>query len=174
MQLTATPYATCQFQSWGGALSGILNPQIVVMDADRSVTAAFSCSVSRGPLRLVAVSPCRVSDTRAGEGKTGPFGPPTLAALTTRTIPIPAGSCGIPTEARAYSLNITVVPAGPLSYLTVWPAGQPQPLVSTLNSFEGRVRANAAIVPAGAGGAINVFVTNATDLIIDINGYFAP
>jgi hypothetical protein len=34
--------------------------------------------------------------------------------------------------------------------------------------------ANAAIVPAGAGGAINVFVANRTHVILDINGYFAP
>jgi hypothetical protein len=34
--------------------------------------------------------------------------------------------------------------------------------------------ANAAIVPAGTGGAINAFASNATQLILDINGYFAP
>ncbi len=33
--------------------------------------------------------------------------------------------------------------------------------------------ANAAIVPAGTNGAVNVFVTNSTDVILDINGYFA-
>jgi hypothetical protein len=32
--------------------------------------------------------------------------------------------------------------------------------------------ANAAIVPAGTGGAVSVFVTNNTDVVIDINGYF--
>jgi hypothetical protein len=36
------------------------------------------------------------------------------------------------------------------------------------------VVANAAIVPAGAEGAISVFVTGRTDVILDINGYFAP
>lgn len=46
-------------------------------------------------------------------------------------------ACGIPATASAYSLNITVVPrAGTLGYLTVWPTGQPQPVVSTLNSGE--------------------------------------
>jgi hypothetical protein len=36
--------------------------------------------------------------------------------------------------------------------------------------------ANAAIVPAGAGtgGAITALAPDATDLIIDIDGYFAP
>jgi hypothetical protein len=34
--------------------------------------------------------------------------------------------------------------------------------------------ANAAIVPAGTNGAISIYVTNNTHLILDINGYFAP
>ena len=56
----------------------------------------------------------------------------------------------------------------------MWPTGQPQPLVSTLNDIPGTIIANAAIVPAGTGGEISVYPTNDTDLIIDINGYFAP
>jgi hypothetical protein len=61
-----------------------------------------------------------------------------------------------------------------ISYLTVWPAGHTRPFVSTLNAPTGTVTANAAIVPSGQGGDIDVFATNDTDLIIDINGYFAP
>ncbi len=52
--------------------------------------------------------------------------------------------------------------------------GQPYPKVSTLNSPNGDVIANAAIVPAGTGGEITVVTGNPTDLIIDIVGYFAP
>ena len=63
--------------------------------------------------------------------------------------------------------------AGPLSYLSAWPAGPPQPVVSTLNSFQGKVVANAAVVPAGTGSAVSVFVSDATNVIIDANGYFA-
>jgi hypothetical protein len=66
------------------------------------------------------------------------------------------------------------VPPGPLYYLTTWATGVTQPLVSTLNSFDGRIVANAAIVTAGTNGAVSVFVTSLTDLIMDINGYFAP
>ena len=33
--------------------------------------------------------------------------------------------------------------------------------------------ANAAIVPAGTNGAISVFVTNQTHVILDTDGYFA-
>ena len=34
--------------------------------------------------------------------------------------------------------------------------------------------ANAAIVPAGTDGAVSFFGMNTTDLVVDINGYFAP
>jgi len=69
---------------------------------------------------------------------------------------------------------MTVVPTSALEYLTTWPTGIAQPFVSTLNDPTGTVVANAAIVPAGAGGSIDIFVTEQTHLIIDVNGYFAP
>ncbi|MDX1983169.1 MAG: hypothetical protein SFV51_23050 [Bryobacteraceae bacterium] len=127
------------------------------------------------PARLVAVTPCRVADTRPGQGTSGVFGPPSLAAGQVRDLPIPSSNCGIPTGAKAYSLNITVIPrSAALGFLTVWPSGQTRPVVSTLNSFDGRIVANAAIVPASAAGSISVYVTDAADVIVDINGYFAP
>jgi hypothetical protein len=73
-----------------------------------------------------------------------------------------------------YSLNFTVVPQGPLGFLTTWPSDQNQPLVSTLNSPNGAVVANAAIVPASSNGSISVYVSGTSDLVIDVNGYFAP
>jgi hypothetical protein len=134
----------------------------------------YTIPAGLGGLRFVPVTPCRVADTRAGQGTTGNFGPPTLNGNTTRDLPVPSGRCSIPATAQAYALNVTVVPHEPLGYLTLWPTGQNQPLVSTLNSFHGGVVANAAIVPAGAGGSISVFVTNRADVILDINGYFVP
>jgi hypothetical protein len=82
--------------------------------------------------------------------------------------------CSIPAAAQAYSLNLAAVPSGPLGYLTAWPTGETQPVVASLNAITGTVTANAAIVQAGTGGSITVFASNATDLVIDINGYFAP
>ena len=57
--------------------------------------------------------------------------------------------------------------------MTVWPTGQPRPTVSTLNDIPGTIIANAAIVTAGTSGDVSVYPTNDTDVIIDINGYFA-
>jgi hypothetical protein len=82
-------------------------------------------------------------------------------------------ACEVPSSAQAYSLNITAIPKGPLEYLTVWSTGQTRPVVSTLNAATGTVTANAAIVGAGNNGQVAVYPTDDTDLIIDIDGYFA-
>ncbi len=104
-------------------------------------------------LQFVPVTPCRIMDTRNANGT---FGGPIIAGTTSRDVPIPQSGCNIPSTAQAYSLNVTVVPPGALVYLSIWPTGQPLPVVSTLNAFDGRIVANAAIVPAGANGSISV------------------
>jgi alpha-tubulin suppressor-like RCC1 family protein len=122
-------------------------------------------------LRFVTVNPCRVADTRNANG---PFGGPVITGGTPRDFVIPSSACGIPSNAAAYSVNVTVVPRGPLGFLTVFPSGQPLPVASTLNSLDGRVKANAAIVPAGSSAAISIYASDTTDVILDINGYFVP
>jgi hypothetical protein len=122
-------------------------------------------------LTFVPISPCRVVDTR---NPMGALGGPALQAATPRSFPVLSGSCGIPANASAYSLNVTVVPSGFLGYLTLWPTGNTQPLASTINSYLGVAVANAAIVSAGTNGAVSAYATNPTDVILDINGYFVP
>jgi hypothetical protein len=46
------------------------------------------------------------------------------------------------------------------------------PIASTLNSYDGTIVANAALVPAGASGEVTAFTTDLSHLILDINGYF--
>ena len=120
---------------------------------------------------FVPITPCRLVDTRNANG---PFGGPGITGGTSRDFVIPSGACGIPSSATAYSLNVAVVPQLHLGYLTVWPTGQAQPFVATLNSLDGRIKSNAAIVSAGANGAISVFATDMTHVILDVNGYFVP
>jgi len=137
---------------------------------------SLSVGIVLSPLQFVPVVPCRLVDTRIVSGGTGPIAGGTFEFFNLPQTPQKAQNC--PTldlsSAAAYSLNVTVVPQVPLGYLTVWPAGRNRPNVSTLNSLDGRVKANAAIVPAGASQAISVFASNTTDVVIDIDGYFAP
>jgi List-Bact-rpt repeat protein len=170
VQLSAATNAGYAFLNWSGDVTGALNPASVVMSAPRSVTANFNLITALG-LRFVPVTPCRVVDTRNANS---PFGGPVMTANSTRSFAIPAGSCGIPATALAYSFTVTVMPtSGFLDYLTIWPTGQAQPLVSTLNSYDGRTKSNAALIVAGTAGAVSVFVTHQTHVILDINGYFA-
>jgi hypothetical protein len=97
-----------------------------------------------------------------------------MAGGTTRSFALQASGCYVPSTAAAYSINVTVVPDGPLGYLTAWPTGAPQPFVSTVNSWGGAAVANAAIIEAGTDGAISIYVSNRTHVVLDINGYFAP
>lgn len=127
-----------------------------------------------GPYRFVPLSPCRLVDTRTEGGKSGAFGPPFVPGGAVRVVPVHFGGCEVAGTAAAYSLNITAIPRKPLGYLVVYPAGQATPNASTLNSTDGRVVANAAIVQAGTGGAVSIFVTDDTDVVVDINGYLAP
>jgi len=125
-------------------------------------------------LAFYPLAPCRAVDTRDG-GRGSGLGSPSMGNNETRIFSLQASGCNLPSSAQAYAVNFTAVPKGNrLAYLTVWPSGQGQPIVSTLNATTGAVTANAAIVPAGAGGAISAYTTDATDLIVDVSGYYAP
>jgi hypothetical protein len=77
-----------------------------------------------------------------------------------------------PASAQAYALNATIIPSERLGYLSLWSSGTKQPVVSTLNSQDGAVTANMAIITT-QGGSISSFVTDTTHLILDVTGYFA-
>ena len=151
----------------GGVSVYVANTANIILD----INGYFAPS-TQSTLAFYPLAPCRVADTR---GPVGDLGGPSLSAGAARSFPVlEASLCNIPNTAQAYSLNFTAVPHGALSYLTVWQTGQTQPLASTLNAPTGATTANAAIVPVGTDGAISAYASNDTDLVIDINGYFAP
>jgi len=150
--------------------------------------------VSTDALIFVAITPCRLVDTRGASGGfngIAPFSGPSISAAGTITIPVQSPTeasadttpapCGvIPSIAQAYSFNLTVVPkvsGTAVDYVSMWPAGSTQPVVSTLDDPQGAIVSNAAIVPAGPAvspgyGGISVFNAgpSTTDVIIDMNG----
>ncbi|HEY2361733.1 MAG TPA: hypothetical protein VGK36_11485 [Candidatus Angelobacter sp.] len=151
----------------GGLCFFSTNDTDLVLD----INGYFVPNSSPTALAFFPVTPCRVVDTRLAAGS---LGGPSIAGNSSRTFPILSSPCNLPATAKAYSMNFTAVPQGPLGFLTTWPADQTQPLVSTLNANLGGITANAAIVPAAANGDISVFVSNPSDVVIDVNGYFAP
>ena len=182
--------SSCQSPGTVSVINGVTNSVVPVAVGDGPYAVAANTTTDRiyvpnytddtvsviagdTALQFVSVTPCRVVDTRKSDGT---FGGPPLQGGAYRNFPIPQGSCDIPATAAAYSLNVTLVPieGTPVGYLTIWPAGESQPLVSTMNSLDGRIKANAAVVPAGVTGGVSVYVSNTTNVVLDIDGYFVP
>ncbi|HKD10429.1 MAG TPA: hypothetical protein VKE50_00065, partial [Thermoanaerobaculia bacterium] len=122
-------------------------------------------------LGYYTVTPCRVADTR---GPTGPYGGPALVAGDVRSFVVD-GQCGIPSDAIAVSLNLTVTQPTAPGDARVFPAGMTIPLVSTLNWSPGQTRACNAVVTVGPLGDIALFLgqgSGSADFLVDVNGYF--
>ena len=121
---------------------------------------------------LTPTPPARVLDTRP-ESQVGPDATPWTSG-TTRDVAV-AGVGGVPLDADAVVLNVTVTNTTATSFLSAWPAGAPTPapLVSSLNWAGGQTIANAVTARVGAGGRISVFnPSGQVDVIIDVVGYF--
>jgi streptogramin lyase len=161
------------------------------------VAAALSCwagtaragtpaiSTARGPLHgssatpsaagtagFFTLPPCRIADTRAASGV--PLGRPSLSAGATRVFPV-RRLCGLPDNAIAVSLNITVTSSTGAGDLRLFPGGASAPLASVINYATAQTRANNSLVPIGPDGTIVVQCDQApgvVDVILDVNGFF--
>ena len=141
-----------------------------------SVVAALSITMpilaQSQTMQFVPLAPCRVLDTRQSH----PIAGGTPATFDLASLAQSAHCPQSLSPGTAFSLNVTVVPRGFLGYLTIWPAGQAQPTISLMNSHDGRIKANAAIVVGGGSDhtGVSIFVTQTADVILDVNGYFEP
>lgn len=131
---------------------------------------APTCEAQSGPYSYYTLTPCRAVDTRNPAGVNG--GP--ALTTTSRSFAI-RGNCGVPSTAKAISMNVTVTNATTSSWLTIWPSGQPEPFVSTINfdsSFA--ALANGALVGLST-STTDLTVHNAignVNVIIDVTGYY--
>jgi hypothetical protein len=121
-------------------------------------------SAGAGGLRFHPLSPVRVADTRVSVGAMAPGG--------TFSPPV-AGAAGVPAEAQAVAVNVTVADATGPSYLTVYPAGLARPHASLQNLEAGMTRANLALVGLGEGGRLTAYNAQGnTQVIFDVAGWF--
>jgi hypothetical protein len=155
--------------------SGSVQLDVTVTNANAcSASGSRSIPITGGPQcgsGFFAVAPCRVADTRYGEG---PSGGPALVAGTVRSFPV-ANVCGIPSSAKAVAINLAVFTPSNHGDLRVYPDGEPAPLASSINFRPGIVRANNAIIALGVSGQISVqcdMVSGGTDFFFDVYGYF--
>jgi len=130
-------------------------------------------AVPTAPLAFTGIPPCRVADTR-GNGFSGQYGPPQIfTAGRTMTI---VNVCGIPAAAQAVSFNFSAVNIPGAGFLVAYPAGGAFPPTATIVYNQNTPNlSNAAVVPLGTGGAITVVGgVVPIDLVVDVNGYYAP
>lgn len=124
-------------------------------------------------LQFYNLSPCRAVDTRVGYGGRVP-------GATLRNFQI-KGVCGVPTDAKTVTLNVTAALPTHRGFLLLWPAGGTYPgAISNLNFNDGEVAiANGAIVPLGTGNpdlslayGAPYATSDSVDVLIDVTGYF--
>ncbi|MEJ7764577.1 MAG: hypothetical protein WKF86_03685 [Acidimicrobiales bacterium] len=114
---------------------------------------------------FTSVTPARISDSRVGTSAR-PLGPG-----ETRDVAVP----GLPAGTDAIVANVTVTGTTEAGFLTIWPAGQARPEVSSLNWVPGRTIANSVTVKLGAGAKVSVFnPAGEVHVIVDLVGFFAP
>jgi hypothetical protein len=152
---TVANSAVVQLSATGAIDVYVHTPVDVVID----VTGAFLPAASATAGRFVPVEPQRLLDTRT----TGQRGTSELR------VPLPDG---VPADATALAITLTVVDAATDGYLTVYPAGARRPLASAVNvDALNRIRANAVFAPVTADGFV-VFRFMRTDVVVDLWGWF--
>ncbi len=134
-----------------------------------SILLGFSWSAGVGS-RFTPLAPVRVIDSRPGS-QVGPYGAP-WGTQSSRDVVV-AGVAGVPADATAVALNVTVTGTTASSNLRIFPTGSGLPLVSSLNWQPGWTVPNAVTVKVGAGGQVSVYNNNGqADVVIDVVGYY--
>jgi hypothetical protein len=126
------------------------------------------------PSSMVAITPCRLVDTRPNS-QVGDRDQ-ALRAGETMTLGVTGeqGNCNIPTSANSIVSTVTVANQTATSNLTIWPADAARPVSSNMTwSAGGPAVANQVTVALSAAGEINVRNTAGNvHVIIDIAGFF--
>jgi hypothetical protein len=121
------------------------------------------------------LNPSRLLETRGGlstiDGQFNGIGVRPAGSVLELQV---TGRAGVPANAAAAVLNITVTEAQGPGFITVFPCGSDRPNASSLNYITGSTVPNAVISKVGAGGAVCLFTLNATHLLVDVNGYLPP
>jgi hypothetical protein len=148
---------------WWYAGAGLCAPIALALSQTLSVGATAGV-----PSAFTPITPVRVLDTRnSGQASFH------LTQGETESWTV-AGVNGIPGNATAIVMNITVVNVTVSSYLTLWPAGAANPGTSNINPAAGKNTTNVVVVQLGAGGAISIFNDlGSADIILDYFGYYA-
>ncbi|HSB62949.1 MAG TPA: hypothetical protein VLJ18_02240, partial [Thermoanaerobaculia bacterium] len=118
--------------------------------------------------------PCRVLDTRNALGALG--GPPLLPAGSADRAFAVTGTCGIPVDAAALSVNVTVTNTAGNGYLSLYRGDGARTGTYSISFLTGQTRANNELVQLALDASGSFKVQNAApgglDFILDVNGFF--
>ncbi|HAP75368.1 MAG TPA: hypothetical protein DCR14_04730 [Acidimicrobiaceae bacterium] len=114
-----------------------------------------------------AMTPTPLLDTTTGLGGSG-----RRSAGSTLSINIPDAGVGVPSNATAVALNIAGINPSATGWITAFPCGITMPIVSNVNPTVSATKQNFAIVPIPASGEVCFYTHSATDMRIDVLGYF--
>lgn len=155
--------ATAPAHSAGTVTVTVTNPDTT----SASLTNAFTYQNGAG---FYTLTPCRVLDTR---NASGPYGGPALAGNDSRTFTL-TGQCGVPSTAKAVSVNVTVTQSTAAGDLKLYASGGTLSVSTAMNYAAGQTRANNAVVALGSGGVIvqTDQPGGTVQFILDVNGYF--
>jgi len=128
-------------------------------------------SVAPSPSSFHTLTPCRLVDTR---NASGPFGGPALAFGETRSFTVASGACGVPADAKAVALNVTVTGSSSGGALTLFPGTGGAPITTTISFAAGKTRANNAVIGLAAGvlSVLSRQDSGSVHVILDVSGYF--
>ena len=123
---------------------------------------------------FVGLVPARLLDSRVGfatvDGLMAGVGK--VPARGTLRVPV-AGRGGVPADAAAVVVNVTVTRPEGAGYATVFPSGVSRPVpASNVNFVAGQTVPNLVVVPVGADGSISIYSHARADVIADVSGYF--
>ena len=112
-------------------------------------------------------NPVRTLDTRNG------IGAPAADLAAGQTLELPStGIAGVPTDASAVAVNLTIVGANAAGFATMYPCGAARPDASNINYSAGQTIAASAIAKPGVGGKICIYTYATADVLVDVAGYF--
>lgn len=114
-------------------------------------------------------APTRLLDTRDGTGAPKKV----VGAWGTARVKV-GGAPGIPANATAVVLNLTVTNPSRAGHITAFGTGDERPTSSNVNYEPGQTVPNLVIVPIGDDGYVDLYnhAEGSVDLIADVTGYF--
>ena len=161
--LTAAAGDRSVFAGWSGSGCTGTGTCVVTMSEAKSVTATFN-DIGQDFYTLEA---CRVLDTRPNPLSSGV---PLVFQVT--------GNCAVPADAKAVSINVTVISPSNSGNLRLYPGDGSVPSTSSLNYQAGLNRANNAMLPLASNGdgtlGVAAFLSGGgtVDVLVDVNGYY--